>query len=224
MPEEDINNSQVTEKLPENGVDSILKQFTRYQGILIGSSKELALQIKDANEAAGKIDTKVQGVVEQLTGRINELHSEVLLLRSIVKNIPESIAKEVSSIVPKVSSEIQRIYQNELKIVDEKLEEHNTNLIGVANKATTSIERLKVISDNSLDSLMAKSKKIGGNYFRKLGVNILVASLMSAIVGATASYFMVKRFPTRVFVDQPNSVTIDKSSVQILKKEDKNKK
>ncbi|XVN42866.1 MAG: hypothetical protein RCG15_00695 [Candidatus Rickettsia vulgarisii] len=48
----DINNNKANEILSGQSTDNMLQQFTNYQGMIIGSSKELALQIKDASAVA----------------------------------------------------------------------------------------------------------------------------------------------------------------------------
>ncbi|XVN42867.1 MAG: hypothetical protein RCG15_00700 [Candidatus Rickettsia vulgarisii] len=111
---------------------------------------------------------------------------------ALLLKIFRNITKEVEEIAPKISNEIQQTYQKELQAIDNKIEEHNATLINMTNKATTSIEQLKEISSKSLDSLITKSQKIDRGYFKQLGLTIAVTAMISAIVGASASYFMVQ--------------------------------
>lgn len=209
---------EISSEQPEG---NILKQVTNYSGMIIASSKELAIQIKDTRAVIGNIDVKVQLVIEQLTAEINELRSEILLFRSIAKNIPESIENELKTIIPKISSEVQQLYQSELIEINKRIEDSNANLISIVNQASLSIEQLDKKSRSSLNSLINESKKLDYTYFKRLSLNMGIAIIISVIAGATASYFMVKRFPTRVNVNDANNITIDRSNVNILKKTDK---
>lgn len=211
--------AQVTSKLQE-----YCDIVTNYQSMVVGSSKELSIQIKEAYTVAADIDTKIQVVIIQLTSEINELRSEILFLRSIAKNIPEDIKAEVQAIIPKFSSEIQQIYQDKLRAVDNKIEENDASLIGIAIKATTSIEKLQEVSCNSLEALIIRSKKLDSNYFKQMVINIAIVAIVSTVVAISASYFIVRQFPTKVYVDNASNVTIDKSNVNILKKVEKGTK
>lgn len=204
--------------LNSDNPNQLLSKIIASQATLVGLAKNHDAGIKEISEGRKVLDEGIQRSSSVLETQVENLNKEILFLRAVSNKIQEYVKEEIDRLTPKLSQEVEKIYQERLQDVNNNIEKNKESLIEICNNSISAIERLKETSGNSIDLLVSKSKKIDSNYFKQLGLNIVMASLVSAMVGATASYFMVQRFPTKVVIDKNNNIIIDKNSARIFKR------
>ncbi len=133
-----------------------------------------------------------------ISSLVKDLERNTLVLHQV----PKKIDKRITDTVPEISIEVDRIYQRKIDEVDKVYQRKAEEFTEITKDAASKLEKLQ----NNLAAFEEGRKK-------RFFFSFLLTMLCAGVVAGAASYTVLQKYPSKVFLRNTKSVVVEGSEV-----------
>lgn len=170
------------------------------EGLLKSLSHEIEMLAKTVDVKRDEITNQVDHNLKDIKGIVELLKKENVLLH----NVPKKLSEQLEEILPEIGKELQKL----VKLQTEELVQAQEIALQEYNKSLKEASiQLQQVKDELQQSRSARIKR----FF----VGVSVSIIISTLVASGSAYLLMKYFPTKLDLQNLESITIENSDVSV---------
>ena len=206
----------MTDNKKEKNISILEKDISKRQQQIAENIHEFKVVASGFEKTMTEHHKKTEILLEKMETSIKNIHNEHYVLQKLPKKMEDSLR----SIIPDISREIEKNYENIIQNFNQHIKTCNDNLIAFAENTKNRIKNTADIAENALDQVHTKSKFVVNSYWKKLLLKLLLHVALTATIASAMAFvvvhLMIEKIPRKFFVDSPNGIVkVEKSEVYI---------
>ena len=193
--------AKTKDEIVEKKINNDKKIVEEARGLYVSvleAKNEVSNVLESIDERSDGLAKLLDAAHEKIGNLINKLEKNTLVLHQL----PKKVDKKINDIIPEISVEVDKIYQKKIVKMD-----------GIYQKKAEEINNLTKDAASKLENLQDNFTNLEQGRKKRFFINFLITMLFASGVSAASAYAVLKKYPTRVYVNNNKDVLVKDSEV-----------